>query len=92
MPEDNFDAVIVGGRVAGASLAVHLARKGRKVAVLDRARFPSATTSTHVIYPKAIANLDRLGVLDRILAHDHTNRLAITCFSQSVKSVQIGNG
>ena len=69
MPECNFDVVIVGGRVAGTSLAIHLAQAGRKVAVLDRASFPSGTTSTHVIYPKTIANLDRLGVLDRILAH-----------------------
>jgi 2-polyprenyl-6-methoxyphenol hydroxylase-like FAD-dependent oxidoreductase len=69
MPECNFDVVIVGGRVAGAGLAIHLAQAGRKVAVLDRASFPSGTTSTHVIYPKTIANLDRLGVLDGILAH-----------------------
>jgi flavin-dependent dehydrogenase len=38
MPENDFDVIIVGGRVAGASLAIHLARAGRKVAVLDRAR------------------------------------------------------
>ena len=69
MRERNFDVVIVGGRVAGASLAIRLAQAGRKVAIVDRASFPSATTSTHVIYPKTIANLDRLGVLDRILAH-----------------------
>lgn len=90
MPENDFDVIIVGGRVAGASLAIHLARAGRKVAVLDRARFPSTTTSTHVIYPKAIANLDRLGVLDRILAHHppplytawyHENRMFVTAHS-----------
>jgi menaquinone-9 beta-reductase len=69
MRQRNLDVVIVGGRVAGASLAIHLARAGRKVVVVDRASFPSGTTSTHVIYPKTIANLDRLGVLDRILAH-----------------------
>lgn len=69
MLERNLDVIIVGGRVAGAGLAIHLAQAGRKVAILDRATFPSGTTSTHVIYPKTIANLDRLGVLDRILAH-----------------------
>ncbi|MEA3146292.1 MAG: hypothetical protein QOI53_1780 [Verrucomicrobiota bacterium] len=90
MLENNFDVVIVGGRVAGSSLAIHLARAGNKVAVLDRASFPSATTSTHVIYPKAIANLDRLGVLDQILAHRppplytawyHENRMFVTAHS-----------
>ena len=35
MRQRNFDVVIVGGRVAGASLAIHLARAGRKVAVLE---------------------------------------------------------
>jgi len=69
MRERNFDVVIVGGRVAWASLGIHLAQASRKVAIVDRASFASGTTSTHVIYPKTIAKLDRLGVLDRILTH-----------------------
>ncbi|WP_200837685.1 NAD(P)/FAD-dependent oxidoreductase [Starkeya nomas] len=64
-----FDAVIVGARAAGASLALLLARAGWRVALIDRASFPSDTMSTHVIYPNTIARLDAFGVLDRVMAH-----------------------
>ena len=66
MPQ--FDVVIVGARCAGAPLALLLARRGVRVCLLDRARFPSDTPSTHVIQPNGVAVLDRLGVLDAIVA------------------------
>ena len=61
-----FDAVVVGARCAGSSLAVRLARGGWRVAVVDKARFPSDTLSTHVIFPDGVARLDDLGVLKRL--------------------------
>ena len=64
-----FDVVVVGGRVAGASLAIHLRRRGLSVAIFDRAELPGDTMSTHVIYPNTIARLERLDALDRIMAH-----------------------
>jgi 2-polyprenyl-6-methoxyphenol hydroxylase-like FAD-dependent oxidoreductase len=45
-----------------------LARRGLKVCLLDRSRFPSETLSTHVIQPCGVAVLDRLGLLDTVLA------------------------
>jgi choline dehydrogenase-like flavoprotein len=41
-----YDAIIVGARCAGSSTAMHLARKGYRVLVVDRATFPSDTVST----------------------------------------------
>jgi flavin-dependent dehydrogenase len=67
--DSRHDVVIVGGRIAGASLATHLALRGLDVAVVDRASFPSDTLSTHVVYPNTIARLERLGVLEEIMAH-----------------------
>ncbi|OBA78290.1 hypothetical protein A9W99_24530 [Mycobacterium sp. 1164966.3] len=64
-----YDVVIVGARCAGAPLAVMLARRGLRVCVLDRARFPSETPSTHVIQPCGVEILDELDVLDAVLAH-----------------------
>jgi len=61
-----FDAVVVGARCAGSSLAIRLARGGWRVAVVDKARFPSDTLSTHVIFPDGVARLDDLGVLKRL--------------------------
>lgn len=65
-----FDTVIVGARAAGSALAIALARAGQRVAVVDRASFPSATLSTHVVYPNALAALDRLGALEEVLWHE----------------------
>lgn len=45
-----------------------LARRGLRVCLLDRSRFPSETLSTHVIHPCGVAILGRLGVLDAVLA------------------------
>jgi flavin-dependent dehydrogenase len=49
---DQYDAIVVGARCAGATTAMLLARKGCRVLVVDRAKFPSDTLSTHVI-PRA---------------------------------------
>ncbi len=64
-----YDVAVVGGRVAGTSLAIRLTRLGMSVAIFDRAELPGDTMSTHVIYPNTIARLEHLGVLDRIMAH-----------------------
>jgi 2-polyprenyl-6-methoxyphenol hydroxylase-like FAD-dependent oxidoreductase len=63
-----YDAIVVGARCAGAPTAMLLARKGYKVLLVDRAEFPSDTVSTHLIHAKGIAALRRWGVLDEALA------------------------
>lgn len=63
-----FDVVVVGGRCAGAPLATMLAQRGMRVCLLDKARFPSETLSTHVIQPCGVGVLDRIGLLNGILA------------------------
>ena len=47
MSESTYDAIVVGGRVAGALTAAELAAQGRSVLVLESRTFPSATLSTH---------------------------------------------
>jgi 2-polyprenyl-6-methoxyphenol hydroxylase-like FAD-dependent oxidoreductase len=65
---EKHDAVIVGARCAGSTLAIALAREGWDVALVDRDTFPSTTVSTHLLYPNTLARLDRLGVLDALQA------------------------
>jgi flavin-dependent dehydrogenase len=66
-PEPEYDVVVVGARVAGASLGALVARQGRRVLLLDREAFPSDTLSTHYVHPFSMAILARLGVLDDLL-------------------------
>ncbi len=65
---DNFDVIVVGARCAGAPLAALLAREGVSVALVEQARFPKDTLSTHAFQADAIAFLDRLGVIERLRA------------------------
>ena len=63
-----YDAIVVGARCAGSPTAMLLARKGYRVLLLDRARFPSDTVSTHLIHAPGVAALERWGLLDRLAA------------------------
>jgi flavin-dependent dehydrogenase len=57
-----YDVVIVGARCAGSPLATMLARAGVDVCLVDQARFPSDTLSTHIIQSHSVDILDRIGV------------------------------
>lgn len=62
------DVVVVGARVAGAATALHLARAGHDVLIVDRAGPPADTVSTHSLFRPGVLQLQRAGVLDRIVA------------------------
>jgi 2-polyprenyl-6-methoxyphenol hydroxylase-like FAD-dependent oxidoreductase len=62
------DVVVVGARAAGAATAMLLARLGHDVVVVDRATFPSDTLSTHALSRSGVVQLQRWGLLDRVLA------------------------
>jgi flavin-dependent dehydrogenase len=64
---DRYDAIVVGARVAGAATARLLARRGYRVLVVDRARFPSDTLSTHGIARTGVVQLHRWGLLDAVV-------------------------
>src|SRR5437763_3857714 len=63
-----FDVVVVGARIAGAATALLLARRGARVALVDRSRFAADTTSTHALMRAGVLQLHRWGLLDRLRA------------------------
>src|SRR5512133_3539747 len=63
----SWDVIIIGGRVAGASTALLLARAGLRVLVVDRARRGSDTLSTHALMRGGVLQLRRWGLLDRMV-------------------------
>src|SRR5271168_2878415 len=62
----NFDAIIVGARVAGSATAILLARDGRRVLLVDKDSFPSDRLSTHIVLGGGTKVLDRMGVLETL--------------------------
>ena len=65
---DRYDVIVVGARIGGSTLAALLGDAGVSVLLLDRARFPSTTPSTHFFRGAGMVGvLERLGVLDRVL-------------------------
>jgi flavin-dependent dehydrogenase len=65
---NDYDVVIVGGRVAGASTGLLLARAGLRVAVLERSSAGSDTVSTHALMRAGVLQLSRWGVLPDLVA------------------------
>ena len=65
---NDYDVVVVGGRVAGASAALLLARAGVKVAVVERSRAGTDTVSTHALMRAGVLQLSRWGVLPELVA------------------------
>jgi 2-polyprenyl-6-methoxyphenol hydroxylase-like FAD-dependent oxidoreductase len=63
-----YDAIVVGARCAGSPTAMLLARRGYRVLLLDRERFPCDTISTLIVWPHGAEILDRWGLLDRLAA------------------------
>ncbi len=63
----DYDAIVIGSRVAGASTAMLLARRGHRVLMIDRVRMPSDVVSTHAILRSGVLQLSRWGILDRVV-------------------------
>ncbi len=65
---NQYDAIVVGARCAGSPTAMLLARRGYSVLLVDKAKFPSDTMSTHFIHAPGVAALARWGLLDQLEA------------------------
>lgn len=59
---DNYDAIIAGGGPAGASAAIHLARGGLRVLLIEQKKFPRAKLCGEFISPECQTHFEKLGV------------------------------
>jgi 2-polyprenyl-6-methoxyphenol hydroxylase-like FAD-dependent oxidoreductase len=66
----DYDVIVVGGRVAGSATALLLARLGYHVLIIDQSHPGKDTFSTHAIMRSGVLQLQRWGILQRILDHD----------------------
>lgn len=61
---EQCDVLIVGGSVAGASLAIHLGRRGLRTVLVDKARFPRRKACGEGLLPHGVQALRSLGLGD----------------------------
>ena len=65
---DNFDVIIAGGGPAGASAAIHLARDGVRVLLIEQKKFPRAKLCGEFISPECQAHFEKLGVASAMIS------------------------
>lgn len=64
--DELWDVLIIGAGPAGATAALHLAARGRRVLLLDRERFPRDKTCGDLLIADALHALQRAGVAEEI--------------------------
>lgn len=70
-----YDVAIVGAGPAGAATAIHLARGGQRVVIVDRSAFPRDKPCAEYLSPAAEPLLYKLGVEEALrAAHPHRLR------------------
>ena len=74
------DVLVVGAGPAGSAAAAWAARAGRDVVLADAAAFPRDKPCGDGLTPRAIAELDRLGLGDWVRAHGINRGLRATGF------------
>ena len=66
-----WEAAVVGAGPAGAMAALHLARRGRQVLLIDRARFPRDKACGDCLIADALDALNHVGLGDAVLSLGH---------------------
>ncbi|MBI4044253.1 MAG: geranylgeranyl reductase family protein [Candidatus Diapherotrites archaeon] len=79
--ETKFDVIISGAGPAGSACATFLARKGIKVLVLDKARFPRDKTCGDAISGKSVSVIRELGLEKEIEKNYHAKIYGVTLSS-----------
>lgn len=68
VPGESWDAVVVGGGPAGSTAALHLARAGHRVLLLERARYPRDKACGDLLIPDTLAALRRAELFEIVAA------------------------
>jgi menaquinone-9 beta-reductase len=84
----DYDAIIIGGGPAGSAAAISLAQRGARVLLLEEKRMPRGKLCGEFITPECFPSLERLGVMDRMLAAGSQKITRVSLITAKGKSVQ----
>ena len=79
----DVDVLVVGGGPGGSTAATFLAKGGLSVALVERERFPRFRVGESLI-PTCMAICERMGVLDKVLAHGFQMKFGATFHDQEL--------
>lgn len=80
----DFDVIVIGGGPAGATTAALLARKGRRVVLLEKSERPRYKVGESLM-PYCYFTLDRLGVVERMKQIGYQEKHAVQFVSTNGK-------
>lgn len=80
----SVDVLVVGGGPTGAAAAAHAAAAGLNTLVADSRTFPRDKTCGDGLTPRAMAELSRLGLTEKTLAHTVNRGLKLHGFGGTV--------
>jgi geranylgeranyl reductase family protein len=84
IPPARTDVLVVGAGPAGSAAAAWAARAGRETVLVDAAVFPRDKTCGDGLTPRAIAELDHLGLDEWVRAHTVNHGLRAHGFGQTL--------
>lgn len=81
----SYDAIVVGAGVAGAASAWFTARRGLRVALVDKTKFPRDKVCTSTVNPRSCTYLQQVGALERLAADELVPIRGLQTFSYEGK-------
>ncbi|MEJ5919025.1 geranylgeranyl reductase family protein [Corynebacterium sp. H78] len=84
IPPLSVDVLVVGAGPTGAAAAIHAVDAGFSVLLVDSQTFPRDKTCGDGLTPRAIAELDRLGLAEGVLERTRNNGLKLHGFGGSI--------
>jgi len=84
-----YDAIVVGGGPGGCTTAVHLAKKGRKVLLLDKENWPRDKTCGDAVSGKTLRHLREMGLETEVEKAEHGEITQLTFSSPNGNTVTI---
>ncbi|HEX9258699.1 MAG TPA: geranylgeranyl reductase family protein [Acidimicrobiales bacterium] len=80
-----YDVLVVGGGPSGAATGYWLAQQGHDVCIVERKTFPREKTCGDGLTPRAVHQLDEMGLLDRLQGFHKYHGLRATAHGMSLE-------